>query len=205
MIRAVLFDLDGVLVETRDLHYRALNAALQAHGAVPITPVEHADEFNGLPTSTKLDRLVKYGRVRSEDIASIQALKQKETRRLLEDEVKFDPGVFCLIMGLSYRHRVAFVTNAVPETARSVIASVLNMSPWHYPLLTNADGAPKPSPDLYLKACDRLELPPADCLAVEDGNYGTQAATAAGCRVLRVAGPEEVTPRRIWEAIDGCV
>ena len=204
MIRAVLFDLDGVLVETRDLHYRALNAALQSHGAVPITPVEHADEFNGLPTSTKLDRLVKYGRVRPEDIASIQALKQKETRRLLETEVTFDPNVYCLLAGLiRLDMSLAVVSNAVRDTVEVVLRLILGRPAWNFFewIVTPGDSPPKPNGAMYLRAASLVGVSPSECLAVEDGEYGVRAATEAGCRVLRVAGPQEVTPKRIWEAL----
>ena len=201
MIRAVLFDLDGVLCSSSDLHFRALNAALEAHNYLPIPPVLHRGIYNGLPTAKKLDHLVKNKWVRGEDVSSIAALKQKETRRLLEAEVRFDPEKFCLLFGLARHHKIAIVTNSIPETAQLVVARLLKESPWHFPLLTNADGESKPSPDLYLKAIARLEVGAAECLAVEDGQYGVQAATAAGCRVLKVAGPEEVTPRRIWEAL----
>lgn len=207
MIRVVLFDLDGVLVETRDLHYRALNAALAAHGFLPITPVEHADEFNGLPTATKLDRLVKYGRVRQGDVPSVKAIKQKETRRLLENEVAFDPDKFCLLWGLRMAgYLIGVVTNAVPETAKLVIDRLLHTDTvLRVPVglvVANDAGNPKPEPDLYCIACHKLNVSPTECLAVEDGEYGVRAATAAGCRFMVVNGPADVTPAAVWSHLE---
>lgn len=207
MTRSILFDLDGVLVETRDLHFRALNAALEAHGCRPIGAIEHDEEYNGLPTRVKLDRLVSFGRVRAEDVSSIAALKQKETRRLLEAEVKFSPEMFCLLWGLRMsNYLLGVVTNAVPETAKLVIDRLLLNPRVVIPcpvqhVVANDAGAPKPEPDLYCVAAHKLNVRCDECLAVEDGEFGVRAATAAGCKVLRVSGPQEVTPKRIWEAL----
>ena len=59
----ILYDLDGVLVNACDWHYEALNRALEMTSGIKISRDEHETEFNGLPTKTKLDLLVKQERI----------------------------------------------------------------------------------------------------------------------------------------------
>ncbi len=202
MIKAVLFDLDGVLVDLGPVHYEALNTALKAHGYLPISPEEHKSEYDGLPTKVKLSKLIDIGRVRVEDVDSICALKQKETLRLADEQCKFSPEKYCLIAGLKRaQFKVGIVSNAVFSTVSRVCA-VMGIIGMIDVFTTNEDGLPKPNPDLYLKACKRFQLKPYECLAVEDGHYGVDAAREAGCRVLEVENSSCVTPINIWKAVE---
>jgi beta-phosphoglucomutase-like phosphatase (HAD superfamily) len=61
-------------------------------------------------------------------------------------------------------------------------------------LITNEDvDRAKPHPDIYLAACDTLEVAPSRTLVIEDHQFGVQSALAAGCQVIQVSGPEDVT------------
>src|SRR4051812_42068626 len=79
LIRAILYDLDGVLVDACEWHYLALNKALQSVAGTLISRVEHETVFNGLPTKRKLDVLIQQGRVREKDWKAIWELKQQLT------------------------------------------------------------------------------------------------------------------------------
>lgn len=202
MVKAVLFDLDGVLVDLGPVHYEALNTALAAHGYYPISLDEHVTEYDGLPTKVKLKKRIDIGHVRVEDAISIAALKQKETLRLIDTQCKFDPEKLCLIAGLKRASfKVGIVSNAVFSTVSRVCA-VMGIIGMIDVFTTNEDGIPKPDPDLYLQACRRFQLKPCECLAVEDGHYGVAAARAAGCRVLQVENSLCVTPANIWKAVE---
>lgn len=199
---AVIFDLDGVLCDCRDVHYEALNAALAAAGVAPISPAEHAGAFDGLPTRVKLAALVESGRLDPDRADAVATEKQARTEVLMGDRVAFDPGAWCLWHGLRAAGvRVAVCTNAVARTADLVLRR-LALRP--DVLTTNEDGRPKPDPDLYRITAGRLALPPGACLAVEDNPRGVAAATSAGCGVLRVTGPRDVTPAAVWEAMRVC-
>lgn len=200
MIKAVLFDLDGVLVDGAPWHYAAFNDALIAHGYVELSLDEHKFQFDGLPTARKLARLVEAGRVRIEDCNSIRALKQKQTLKQIEQHCKFDPTIFCTYSGLrAFGIKVGIVTNAVCDTVFEVTKR-LNL-PFPDVLVTNEECTPKPDPAPYELACRRLMTEPNLVLAVEDGHYGIASAKKAGCRLLEVDGPHEVTPKAIWEAM----
>jgi HAD superfamily hydrolase (TIGR01509 family) len=202
-IQAVLFDLDGVLCDCGPYHFAALNTALSAHGYTPIALDEHKHEFDGLPTTIKLARLAEAGRVRTEDFDSIRAIKQKETARLIGEKAKFDPTIFCLLAGLHQHHiGVGIVSNAIADTIWKVLDR-LGVRYFVNIVNSNEEAPPKPSPALYELAARRFDLKPSDCLAVEDGHYGIESATRAGCKVLKVSGPADVTPANIWKAMEG--
>jgi beta-phosphoglucomutase len=204
VVKAVLFDLDGTLCACGPAHFMALNEALTALGCSPITPQEHAREFDGLPTREKLRRLAKYGRVRVSQIEELCRLKQQNTRTLLAGFVAFDPTIYCTVAGIAASGRKwGVVTNAVPETALLCLTKL--GLPQFDVLVTNNEAMPKPDPAPYELACRRLGLEPSQCLAIEDGKYGIKSARKAGLWVLEVKSPADVTPVNVWKAIEEAV
>lgn len=201
MIRCILFDLDGVLVDAGKWHYDALNLALQSVGAGPIFPMEHESVFNGLPTKDKLAKLMDMNRINPEHVETVRSRKQEITEEIVNKECKFDPEKFCLLAGLKEkRFNIGLVTNAKHKTAM-LICGLLGIAELIDVYTTNEDGICKPSPDLYRKAIDRFWRKPSECLAIEDCHYGIDAAEEAGCLVLPVKNPSEVTPTLIWKVI----
>ena len=91
MIRAVFFDLDGTLCNCADLHYEALNRAMEECGFPGIGRPEHLAVFNGLPTKAKLRLLEQQGRIEAVRSAEIEALKQQYTLELAHAHVRPDP------------------------------------------------------------------------------------------------------------------
>ena len=88
-VKAILFDADGVLFDACNVHYQALNKALGFYG-VTIPENDHASNFNGLPTSAKLDKLVTQHCRKHNDVAPINKLKQHFTQELLNSKLKYD-------------------------------------------------------------------------------------------------------------------
>lgn len=198
MIQAILFDLDGVLWEGRDLHFTTLNEALKSHNYQPISLQDHIQEYNGLPTRIKLSKLHARGLINPEDIESIAALKQKETQKLIAYGNWFSPDKYCLIAGLKAKgYLLGVVTNSISETTQIVLES-MRLRGFISVIISNEIGEPKPSPYPYSLACSTLRTSPQECLAVEDGEYGCQSALAAGCKLFRVGSPDDVTPKNLW-------
>ncbi len=201
MIKATLFDLDGVLVDTGEVHYAALNLALCENSCGMIEPQQHRELYNGLPTAVKLQMLVDRGLVPPEKLADIITRKKYHTTNLLKTHVKFDPEVYCLLAGLKSREvYVGVVSNAIRDTVVSVCRS-LEIARFLDTVVSNEDGPPKPAPDLYRLACRQLGVSSPYCLAVEDGKYGVESARSAGCKVLVVNGPRDVTPTNVWREL----
>lgn len=193
----VLFDLDGVLVETRPIHREALSRALEPHTVIP--PGEEP-RFEGLPTRVKLDMLADEGRIPREAAPDILAAKQTETVRVLCEQIRPDAEKRRLFASLRKQDiSIAVVSNAVPHT----VGLVLQLLELHPDLIvTNEDAPrPKPYPDPYIVAMYELGLKPAHTLIVEDAPVGIEAAKASGAHVLEVTGPDEVTTERVMGAL----
>ena len=95
--KAILFDMDGVLVEAKEWHYQALNQALIAKGLTPISRHEHLSAYDGLPTK---DKLIKHPGTRDlspEEHAEINTLKQKFTCKVIEASCKPNSAIIELM------------------------------------------------------------------------------------------------------------
>lgn len=189
---AVIFDMDGVLIDAREWHYEALNEALGIFGE-SISHEEHLGRFDGLPTKVKLRMLWEDGRIAEPLIKTIEAIKQERTLRAAA-RLCF-PRIEHLIMLSELRRRglkIGVATNSIRMTATQMLtfAGVFDSLDV---LVTNEDvERAKPDPQIYLLACSNLSVNPSQVLVVEDNQYGVDAATAAGCEVLRITEPSDL-------------
>ncbi|MCS6267373.1 MAG: HAD family phosphatase [Vampirovibrio sp.] len=203
-IQAVIFDMDGVLIDAKDWHYQALNDALGQLGYLPITPEEHETTYDGLPTLAKLKALATIGRV-PDDLAvyqTINGLKQEltitATKRLCRP---YAPHLNVMQTLKAQGRRIAVASNSVRSSVDEMMM-LSGLAPYLEFTLSNQDvPRAKPFPDLYLEALRLLALPASACLVVEDNPKGIAAAQAAGLSVLVVASVHEVTDENIQQAI----
>ena len=192
MIQAVLFDLDGVLVDAREWHYEALNEALSIFG-FSILREEHDSFYNGLPTFKKLGRLTEDKGLPQSLHEFIYELKQIYTSRYIVNHTRPDTVKMLMMQGLkNLGLKLALCSNCSVDTATTMLQKSL-LLPYFDLVLTNADvPLNKPSPDIYLKALACLQLRPEEALAVEDSPHGIASARAAGIPVITVRSAAEV-------------
>lgn len=197
-IHAVVFDLDGVLFDACDLHYRALNRALETAGHAPITTEDHEGRFDGLPTRVKMKMLG----IEGEEAERVWKLKQEATASMLGECVRIDTGTVALLQGLRDRgYRLACASNSIRRSVDIMVRGI-GAAPFMEFTLSNEDVAnPKPHPDIYLETCRRLLLEPRQVLVVEDNPNGQRACLEAGCRLCIVRDPSEVTIERVLGSI----
>ena len=88
MIKAIIFDLDGVLVDTKLIHFEALNSALKKYNFEEISIEDHVKIFDGLPTIEKLKILQKTIKLPKKFFSKIQKFKQKITSEILKKKIK---------------------------------------------------------------------------------------------------------------------
>jgi beta-phosphoglucomutase len=202
--RCLAFDLDGVLVDMDFPHFDALNTALRCvTQKACITEAEHRTTFKGLPTRVKLERLVAEKRLPAHSVEFVKRRKQEETLLRIA-QLKPDPTKLELLATLSEQGwRLAVCSNAVRESVRAMLAYT-DLIEYLAFFLSNEDAPPKPDPRMYLKAASLFGIPPAQLVVVEDSEPGKLSALQAGCILVPVQTPHEVTPEllsRIYSAI----
>lgn len=201
MIKAIIYDLDGVLVDATEWHYESLNEALMEICDFKISRSEHLTTFNGLPTNTKLDILYKQGKITSnEDFKLIWDLKQQKTIDVISKNAIQDSVKLRLHMGTK-SYKKACVTNSIKKTARLMLEKTGQLNFMDF-LISNEDvDEPKPSPEGYITAISKLNLKPNECMIVEDSPKGITAAKLSQAFVYEVSGYHEVTLENIIQKI----
>lgn len=194
-LKLVIFDMDGVLVDACDWHKDAFNQALEELCGYKISDEEHYAEFNGLPTKTKLAKLAEKGIVKEDKKLhkEINNLKQENTIRIIEESCVYDNSKVNLVSWLKLKGiKVACFTNSIRKTAELMLDKCGVLSELDL-LVTNQDvKEPKPSPEGYLKVLKHFNISPQDAMIVEDSPKGIKAATAAGCKIMKVDNATQV-------------
>lgn len=200
-IEAVLFDMDGVLIDARDWHYEALNDALAPFG-MDIGRDAHLSTFDGLSTRQKLKMLSASRGLPSGLLDFINELKQRHTQVKIAAHCRPVFHHRYMLAQLSREgYRLAMCSNSIRATIDAMM-DLAGLGPFFEFTLSNEEiSHPKPAPDIYLEAMRRLGLPPQACLVVEDNVNGIAAAKASGAHVLEVACPDDVTYDRIRDEI----
>jgi len=192
-IKAVVFDMDGVLIDAREWHYESLNRALGLLG-YEITRYEHLTTYDGLPTKRKLRMLTVERGLPEELHGFLNSLKQQYTLELVATRCK---PVFHHQYALSQLKGAGYSLGVASNSVRRTVEEMMERSDLMRYLdvvISNEDvSRPKPDPEMYLAAMDRLKVRPEETVIVEDNENGVKAATAAGAHVLVVEGPEDVT------------
>lgn len=190
-MKAVIFDFDGVLVNTEPLHFRAMHDALVPEG-IQITTEDYERDYLAYDDRTALRLALEiHGKPsRAEDVDRVAQRKAEEFDRLI-DGVRFFDGARTLIADLSRTVPLAIASGALRgEIERILSAGGILES---FTTIVGADDVRqgKPHPEPYLTALGRLQaqhedLRAADCLVIEDSMAGIAAALAAGMRVVAV-------------------
>jgi beta-phosphoglucomutase len=201
-IKAVIFDMDGVLIDAKDWHYEALNRAL-LHFGFAISRYDHLFTFDGLPTKKKLEMLTREHGLPHGLHAFLNELKQQYTMELVHAKCKpifQHEYALCQLQQIGYRLGVA--SNSIRATVDLMMARS-NLRQYLDFVLSNEDVThAKPAPDIYLAAASKLAFHPRNCLVVEDNPKGIEAAKMAGCPVMVVESVLDVTLDNIQSHIE---
>jgi len=191
-IKAVIFDMDGVLVDAKEWHYEALNRALGLFGYA-IDRLDHLVTYDGLPTKRKLEMLSI-----DQDLPRglhnfINEMKQLYTMEMIYTRCKprfFHEYALSNLRARGYKLVVA--SNSVRPTV-DLMMEKCNLRNYIEFALSNQDvSKPKPDPEIYSTAISRLKFAPEQCLVVEDNQNGIKSAQAAGAHVMVVNSVEDV-------------
>ncbi|WP_294893138.1 HAD family phosphatase [uncultured Gilliamella sp.] len=206
-IKAVLFDMDGVLIEAKDWHYEALNRALKLFG-YEISRFEHLTSYDGLPTSMKLQKLTLEKGLPSQLHSFINEMKQQYTVSMIQNlcRPRFNHE-YALSKLKSEGYRLAVGSNSIRMTIEMMM-DYAKLTDYFDFMLSNQDvKSAKPDPEIYLTAMSKMNLKPEECLIVEDNENGIKAAVASGAHVLVVKTVDDVNydniKKRILEIEEG--
>lgn len=193
--------MDGVLVDAADWHYEAFNLALK-HFGLHIPYDEHLSAYNGLPTQKKLELLSAKCGLPVASHTQIHQLKQIYTQAQILLKCHPDKEKIHMLSALKNEgYQLAVCSNSI-RSSMALILEKAELSPYFEVLLSAQDVFhPKPSPDIYLKAVERLGHKPREILAVEDTCLGATAAKKAGLRVLQVNAFSEVNLQTLTEVL----
>jgi beta-phosphoglucomutase len=201
MIKAVLFDMDGVLIDAKEWHYEALNDVLDLFG-MAIDRDAHLSTYDGLPTRRKLQMLTAARGFPAGLHELVNGLKQGRTAEIAMQRCR---PVFHHLYALSSLKRDGMKLGVCSNSVRQSVELMMRLSrlePYLDTIVSNEDvSMPKPDPEMYLKGMQELGVTPEETLILEDNEHGIAAARASGASVMIVGTPADVRHDRINEVI----
>ena len=192
MIKLILFDLDGVLIKAKDIHYKALNKALGEK--YEITLEEHHGKYDGLPTKAKLNMLSLDKGLDPLSHDDIWRKKQEYTLEMFSTDLKHNRKLVNTFKKLKEDgYMIGCCSNSIRRTIYTALSNIGIIE--YFDVIVSADDVnhPKPHPEMYWMGMSKMNCVPDDTLIVEDNPHGLLAATRSNAKVLRVVSPDEVT------------
>lgn len=181
-----IFDLDGTLIDTMPLHYRAWDAAMRRHGLTETLDEDFFYSMGGVPTVRVAEMIgQRYGL--KIDPHAVEHTKELLFLEQLGDVRRIEPVVE-FARRAAKTHPVSIATGGQREIALPAIKAA-GLDGLFQIVVTPRDvasGRGKPAPDMFLLAAQKMGVPPGKCLVFEDAEPGIRAALAAGMKVVRV-------------------
>lgn len=198
--KLVLFDLDGVLVDAKEIHYKALNYALSDRYA--ITPEEHRNIYDGRKTREKLEMLTERKGLPVDRHNAIFDLKQQKTVEMMHDL----PINTCALELFKQLEDEGYIIGVCSNSIRRTVLTALAKSgliEYCSVILSNEDVKnSKPHPEIYWKAMSMMGCLPEETVIVEDSPPGLLAAARSRASYIRVENPTEVTKENIMPKLE---
>jgi HAD superfamily hydrolase (TIGR01509 family) len=199
MIEAVIFDMDGVMVDTEHIQSRAFEEILKEYGITPEKNEHGTVHIPGM-TTPETWALLKERYDFSVNTDELTRKKRDAVISVIRNGIEPMPGLTDLLKDLSsHRIHVAVATSAQPERAHLAL-EILGVESYFEAIITADTENGKPAPDPYLKAAALLGVPPKNCVVIEDTEVGVKSAKAACMKV--VAAPNEYTKKMDFRGAD---
>ena len=184
--RAIIFDLDGVLIDTEPLYLKAGNLLVQQDGALPITDQESKDVLLGTTVEETWRRIIGLRGL----VHPLQYYLDRyddAVRQVLKVDMVPQPGVLDLIRESKERDLPIGVASSSLRSWIQIKLEAIGLAD-AFDLLVGGDEVAhgKPEPDIYIKAAQGLGVPTDECVAIEDSPTGIAAAVASGAYTVAV-------------------
>ncbi len=191
---AVLFDLDGLLVDTEGIHVRAYEEVAEYLG-IKLTP-DYVNSFIGAPTADNIRRIMRDYGIPAERYGHILNIRYRRYAELVKTIplAPMEGAVECVVKAKGKGYKTALVTSSIREHSMAVLDNITRHSDSdidiaeYFDTMVFGDEIPrqKPEPDIYREAVRRLRITPKEAVALEDSEAGVQAAKTAGVHVIAV-------------------
>ncbi len=191
--KAIIFDLDGVIVDTAKYHFKAWQEVAQYLG---INFTEKDNELlKGVSRVESLEIILKLGRKTLSQEKKERILKEKNARYLelisQMDESEMLPGIRDLLQELK-RRQIPFALGSASKNAKRILEA-LKITDWFTAIVDGNDvHKAKPDPEVFLIAAKRMNVFPENCIVVEDAQAGILAAKNAGMKAIGIGKPENL-------------
>ena len=202
MIKLIIFDLDGVLVNSRELHYIALNKALSEIGEeYTISKEEHLCKYDALTTTQKLNKLTKEKKLPKEYHNKVWQLKQQKTLQEI-DSYQRDYRIIDILKKLkSQNYKIACATNSIRETSKLMLIRKGFFDYIDF-LYSNEDVKnPKPNAEIYMRCMIKVGVNPDETVIIEDSHIGRKGALRSGGHLCAVKDTDDLTFSKINSTI----
>ena len=203
-MKLLIFDLDGVLVEAKEIHYETLNAAIievTQQPTIAISWEEHLSTYDGRKTNEKLEMLTKNKGLLASYHKPIWDTKQQLTLQALSN-LPVDVRLQDLFKKLKHDgYSIACCSNSIRRSVL-VMLSKLGLIEYMDLIISNEDVKnSKPHPEMYWKAMSMMGVLPEETLIVEDSPPGLLAAARSRAQVLRVNNPKDLTEEKLYSKL----
>lgn len=199
MIKLLIFDVDGVIVQSKKLHEISFIMALRKFG-YNLTSEQHKLNLDGLPTKIKLDKLNIPENIRKE----IFDLKQKYTFEKANEFINKNDNIKNIFVDLNKKYRIAIASNAIRDFCELII-KLLDIKDNINFVMTNEDvEKPKPNPMIYNKIIEHFNITNKEVVIFEDSKFGLKSAFLSGANVYYVENPSYLNIQDILKFIEVC-
>ncbi len=202
MIKLIIFDLDGVLVDSRELHYIALNKALSEIGdQYTVSKEEHLCKYDALTTTQKLKKLSAEKNLPEKYHNRIWKLKQQKTLQEI-DNYQRDYRIIDIFKKLkSQNYKIACATNSIRETSKLMLIRKGFFDYIDF-LYSNEDvNNPKPNAEIYMRCMIKVGVNPDETVIIEDSHIGRKGAIRSGAHLCAVKDSNDLTFDKINSTI----
>jgi beta-phosphoglucomutase-like phosphatase (HAD superfamily)/dTDP-glucose pyrophosphorylase len=196
MTKIVIFDLDGVLIDSKEYHYNALNMALPSN--YRISREEHVSIYDGLPTRAKLELLTRNKGLPVELYDEIWETKQYATLKIFNEKVNRDIDLIYYFDQLSRcGYKIAVASNSIRNTVKIILLRLGIMEYVDYYVSNEDVSRNKPFPEMYWKCMIALGALPEDTVILEDSHIGRQGALDSKAHLVPIENREDLKQDKI--------
>ena len=201
--KLVIFDLDGVLIDSRDVHYDALNSALiKINPKFVVTREEHLSKYDGLGTTMKLKMLTELKGLPVEYHDQVWKEKQRQTIDILQKLPENKTAISIIKQLKKDGWKIAVASNSIRETIITALNAIGVLGYIEY-IVSNEDVKHhKPYPEMYWKCMTALNALPQNTIIVEDSHIGRQGAIASGGHLYGIKDADDLDKDKFFGMID---